>query len=181
MAAQLAPVAHSPVYRSTRQISIFASPPDVRIQDIGPITHYSPASATRSPLPPKRILHSNPAPRVAHAHTSNITLHNAFPHPLLHLQIVYAHNPTLAFIGATLAWPGTIHVPAIPEESLIYEQTRSLGQDDLSYAQAIRRNIVGIHPELGEVLTKWDDAQDTGRWAMYAAKPVCMCFYEHWR
>jgi hypothetical protein len=40
MAAQLAPVARSPVYRSTSRFSIFASLPDIRIQDIGPITQH---------------------------------------------------------------------------------------------------------------------------------------------
>ncbi|KAJ8593173.1 hypothetical protein M405DRAFT_811420 [Rhizopogon salebrosus TDB-379] len=43
MAAQLTPVASScsPVYRSTRRISIFPSLPDARIRDIDPITRYS--------------------------------------------------------------------------------------------------------------------------------------------
>jgi hypothetical protein len=59
--------------------------------------------------------------------------------PSLHLQILYAHNPTLAFIGATisfipflladltstwlgLAWSGTIAIPATAEERLDYER-----------------------------------------------------------
>jgi hypothetical protein len=34
-----------------------------------------------------------------------------------------------------------------------------------------------MRPELGEVLVKWDDAQDTRQWAMYAAKldGLCAC------
>ena len=58
--------------------------------------------------------------------------------PSLHLQILYAHNPTLAFIGAIisfipflladltstwlgLAWSGTIAIPVTAEERLDYE------------------------------------------------------------
>ena len=41
MAAQLAPVAQLPVYRSTRRVSIFPSLPDDRIEDVGPVLRYS--------------------------------------------------------------------------------------------------------------------------------------------
>ncbi|KAH0826341.1 FAD/NAD(P)-binding domain-containing protein [Lanmaoa asiatica] len=41
MAAQLAPVARLPVYRSTRRASIFPFLPDDRIQDVGPVLRYS--------------------------------------------------------------------------------------------------------------------------------------------
>jgi len=30
--------------------------------------------------------------------------YNALPHPALHLLTLYAHNPTLAFIGATISF-----------------------------------------------------------------------------
>jgi hypothetical protein len=104
--------------------------------------------------------------------------------PSLHLQILYAHNPTLTFIGTTisfipflladltstwlgLAWSGTIAIPATAEERLDYERIRLdalatqhaetgnpsnlvnfhfLGRDELSYAQAIRNDIVGTRP-----------------------------------
>jgi len=33
-----------------------------------------------------------------------------------------------------------------------------------------RNDIAGARPELGEILTKWDDVHDMKRFAMYAAK-----------
>ncbi|OAX35656.1 hypothetical protein K503DRAFT_773230 [Rhizopogon vinicolor AM-OR11-026] len=64
---------------------------------------------------------------------------------VIHLQILYAHNPTFAFIGETtsfipflfadlastwiaFAWSGTIPVLTAPEERLVYERRR-LGRD----------------------------------------------------
>ena len=44
-------------------------------------------------------------------------------------------------------------------------------RDESSYAQAIRNDIAGARPELGEILAKWDDVHDMKRFAMYAAKP----------
>jgi hypothetical protein len=228
MAAQLAPVVRSPVYRSTRRVSIFPSLPDTRIQDMGPVTRYSTSTSDKivvhiqdgstiedidivlfgtgyyPNVPYLQIL--DPESRTL----TPLTLRTITPSriPSLHLQILYAHNPTLAFIGATisfipflladltstwlvLAWSRTIPIPPTPEERLIYERERLdalaryraesdnpsnlvnfhfLGRDELSYAQAIRNDIIGMRPEFGEVLAKWDDAQDTRRWAMYAAK-----------
>jgi hypothetical protein len=92
----------------------------------------------------------------------------------------------------------TIPIPSTPDGRLIYERERLdalaryraesdnpsnlvnfhfLGRDELSYAKAIRNDIVGMRPELCEVLAKWDDAQDTRRWAIYAAKldGLCAC------
>ncbi|KAJ8579929.1 hypothetical protein M405DRAFT_847938, partial [Rhizopogon salebrosus TDB-379] len=212
IAAQLAPVARSPVYRSTRRVSIFPSLSDTRIQDIGPIIRYSTSTSDKITVhiqdgstiedidialfgtgyypnvPYLQFLH--PESRTL----APLTLRTIMPSrlPSLHLQILYAHNLTLAFIGATIsfipflladltstwlvfAWSRTIPIPPTPEERLIYERERldalaRYRQDELSYAQAVRNDIVRIHPELCEVLAKWDDAQDTRRWEMYAAK-----------
>jgi len=230
MASQLAPIARLPVYRSTRRVSIFPSLPDARIQDIGPITRYSTSTSDENKItahvqdgstiedidivlfgtgyyphvPYIQVLHPNSLT------LTPLTSRTITPSriPSLHRQILYAHNPTLAFIGATisfipflladltstwlaLAWSGTIPIPATAEERLDYERMRLdalaaqraetdnpsnlvnfhfLGRDELSYAQAIRSDIVGARPGLGEVLAKWDDAQDMRRFAMYAAK-----------
>lgn len=230
MAAQLAPIVRSPVYRSTRRVSIFPSLPDARIQDIGPITRYSTTTNEKITVhvqdgsiiedidivlfgtgyyphvPYIQILH--PESRTPSLLTSRTISPSRIPS--LHLQILYAHNPTLAFIGATvsfipflladltstwlaLAWSGSIPIPTTPEERLVYERDRLdalarqraetdnpsslvnfhfLGRDELLYAQTIRNDIVvaGTGPELDDVLAKWDDAQDTRRFAMYADK-----------
>lgn len=230
MAAQLAPVARLPVYRSTRRVSIFPSLPDARIQDIGPIIRFSTTTNENITahvqdgstiddidavlfgtgyyphVPYIQVLH--PESRTLTPLTSRTISPSRVPS--LHLQILYAHNPSLAFIGATisfipflladltstwlaLAWSGSIPVPTTPEERLVYERDRLdalarqraetdnpsslinfhfLGRDELSYAQTVRDAIVaaGTRPELDGVLAKWDDAQDTRRFAMYAAK-----------
>ncbi|OAX37673.1 FAD/NAD(P)-binding domain-containing protein [Rhizopogon vinicolor AM-OR11-026] len=231
MSAQLAPIARTPVYRSTRRVSIFPSLPDARIQDIGPITRYSTSTSDKNKItahqdestiedidivlfgtgyypdvPYLRVVH--PKSRTLAPLTSRTITPSRIPS--LHLQVLYAHNPTLAFIGGTisfipflladltstwlaLAWSGTIPVPRTSEERLVYERDRLdalarqraetdnpsnlvnfhfLGRDELSYAQGIRNDIIGMRPSSGldEVLAKWDDGQDTRRWAMYAAK-----------
>ncbi|OAX37666.1 hypothetical protein K503DRAFT_771250, partial [Rhizopogon vinicolor AM-OR11-026] len=115
MTAQLAPIARTPVYRSIRRVSIFPPLPDARIQDIGAITRYSTSDKNKITV----HLHDGSSieyidivlfgtgyyPHVPYFQTlhpescPNIMRHNAF-----HLQILYAHNPTLAFIGSTISF-----------------------------------------------------------------------------
>ncbi|KAG0700320.1 FAD/NAD(P)-binding domain-containing protein [Suillus ampliporus] len=166
MASQLASIAQTPIYRSTRRISIFPSLPDPRIQDIGPISRYTTSTANDKitayvqdgttiedidvvifgtgyypHVPYLRVLHTDTrttAPALVPL-TSRTTTPTRIPS--LHNQILYAHNPTLAFIGAptsfipftlsdltstwlALAWSGLIPIPTTPKDRLAYEQER---------------------------------------------------------
>ncbi|KAG1842814.1 hypothetical protein C8R48DRAFT_737321 [Suillus tomentosus] len=167
MAAQLAPVAQTPIYRSTRRISVFPSLPDNRIQDIGPISRYTTINNNKITahvqdgtaienidivlfgtgyyphVPYLRVLRPDPDPQT-HARTLvPLTSCTTVPTriPSLHNQILYAYNPTLAFIGAptsfipftladltstwlSLAWSGMIQIPPTPKARLVYEQSR---------------------------------------------------------
>lgn len=165
MAAQLAPVAQTPIYRSTRRISVFPSLPDTRIQDIGPISRYTINDNDKitahvkdgttvenidivlfgtgyyPQVPYLRVLHPDPqtCARKLVPLTSRTTVPTRIPS--LHNQIIYAYNPTLAFIGAptsfipftladltstwlSLAWSGLILIPPTPKARLAYEQGR---------------------------------------------------------
>jgi len=164
IAAQLVPVASTPVYRSIRRPAFpgFVSLPDERIKDIAPVKKY--------------ILHENnkitailtddteindldlvevgtgyiPRPSFVHVldpetrtKAGPIIHDGIIPYrvPSLHRLILYAYNPTLAFIGITisytpfpiadvsslwlaLAWRGEVSYPATAEERLISEQDR---------------------------------------------------------
>src|SRR5882757_3997029 len=164
MTTQLAPIARIHVYKSTRLVSIFPSSPDARIQDIGRMTRYSSGTSDKikitahiqdgstmegidmvllgtgyySYVPYLQIIH--PKSRIL----TPLTPYTITPSRIrvIHLQILYAHNLTLALIGTTisfilflladltsiwiaLAWSGTIPVPTVPEERLFYERGRS--------------------------------------------------------
>ena len=54
--------------------------------------------------------------------------------------------------------------------AMCWSMSCAQGQDESSYAQAIRNDIAGTCPRLGEVLAKCDDAHDMKRFALYAAK-----------
>ncbi|OAX37965.1 hypothetical protein K503DRAFT_191463 [Rhizopogon vinicolor AM-OR11-026] len=150
-------------YRSTGLVSIFPSSPDARIQDIGHITRYSSGASDKikitahiqdestiegidivllgtgyySYVPYLQVIH--PKSRIF----TPLTPHTITPSRIsvIHLQILYAYNLTLAFIGATisfipflladltstwiaLAWSGSTPVPTVPEERLFYERGR---------------------------------------------------------
>jgi hypothetical protein len=167
MAAQLAPVAQTPIYRSTRRISVFPSLPDIRIQDIGPVSRYTINDNDRITVhvqdgttienidivlfgtgyyphvPYLRVLHPDPGPQTCARTLVPLTSRTTVPAriPFLHNQIIYAHNPTLAFVGAptsfipftladltstwlSLAWSGLIPIPSTPKARLAYEQGR---------------------------------------------------------
>jgi len=49
---------------------------------------------------------------------------------------------------------------------LCWSVTCARGRDESLYAQAIKKDIAGTCPGLGEVLAKWDDAHDTKRFAI---------------
>jgi hypothetical protein len=174
MAAQLAPVAQLPVYRSTRRVSIFPSLPDDHIEDVGPVLRYS-RSANGNltvhledrtiddvdyvlfgtgyypEVPYLRVLD----PIVASYSTSSseraprslVPLADRRVQPVrvpsLYRHVLYAHNTSLAFIGALvsfipfamadltstwlgLVWspPRGIDIPPTIEERLADEQAR---------------------------------------------------------
>ncbi|KAG1760310.1 FAD/NAD(P)-binding domain-containing protein [Suillus occidentalis] len=167
MAAQLTPVAQTPIYRSTRRISVFPSLPDTRIQDIGPISLYTINDNDKITahvqdgttvdnidivlfgtgyyphVPYLRVLHPDPDPQTCARKLVPLTSRTTVPTriPSLDNQIIYAHNPTLAFVGAptsfipftladltstwlSLAWSGLIPIPPTPKARLAYEQGR---------------------------------------------------------
>jgi hypothetical protein len=172
MAAHLASVAQLPVYRSTRRASIFPSLPDERIEDVGPVLRYSRCANGNIAVhlkdrtiddvdyvlfgtgyypeaPYLRVLGTAVA-----TSNSEKALRSLVPLtdrriqpvrvPSLYRQVLYAHNTSLAFIGAlvsfipfamadltstwlALAWspsPHRIEVPATVEERLADEQAR---------------------------------------------------------
>lgn len=174
MAAQLAPVAQLPVYRSTRRVSIFPSLPDDRIEDVGPVLRYS-RSANENisvflgdrtiddvdyvlfgtgyypEVPYLRVL--EPADAACSASNSKSASRPLVPLtsrrvqpvrvPRLYRHVLYAHNTSLAFIGAlvsfipfamadltstwlALVWspPRRIDIPPTVEERLADEQAR---------------------------------------------------------
>ena len=139
MAAQLAPIAQLPVYRSTRRVSIFPSLPDDRVKDIGPVVRYSrganggvhvhledrtigdvdhvlfgtgyypdtpylrvlqPAVATR-PASNSETATRSPRPLIPLTHQTTVQPARV---PCLYRHVVYAHNTSLAFIGAIISF-----------------------------------------------------------------------------
>ena len=175
MAAQLAPVAQLPVYRSTRRTSIFPSLPDDRIKDVGPVLRYSRGANKnihvhlkdrtiedvdhvifgtgyypevpylRVLLQPAAVASSNSEgatrpPRSLVPLTNQSSVQPARV-PLLYRHILYAHNTSLAFIGALISfipfamadltstwlarvWSGQIEIPPTIEQRLADEQAR---------------------------------------------------------
>ncbi|KIY50253.1 FAD/NAD(P)-binding domain-containing protein [Fistulina hepatica ATCC 64428] len=163
IAAHLAPVALSPVYRSIRRPALptFVSLPDNRIQDVAAVQRYvlTPSGKVSVDLTDGTHIDNidhvvvgtgyQPLPSFVHvrrtadgAPTSLMTP-PIVPHriPSLHRHILYAGNPTLAFIGSTLsytpftitdvssvwlalAWNGEVDYPSTVEGRLEFEQTR---------------------------------------------------------
>ncbi|KAG8221690.1 FAD/NAD(P)-binding domain-containing protein [Butyriboletus roseoflavus] len=131
MAAQLAPVAQLPIYRSARRTSIFPSLPDDRIQDVGPVLRYSQnanenivvhlddrtiddvdyvlfGTGYYPDVPYLRILRRAATSERA-ASCSLVPLtdgSSVWPArvPSLYRHVVYARNTSLAFIGAVLSF-----------------------------------------------------------------------------
>ncbi|KIJ63997.1 hypothetical protein HYDPIDRAFT_91130 [Hydnomerulius pinastri MD-312] len=234
MAAQLAPVAQLPIYRSTRRISIFPSLPDNRIEDVGPVVRYSSTAAGEKvtvhlqdrnienvdcvlfgtgyypDVPYLRVLEPKSRTEGSIRQLIPLTDQTIQPAriPSLYQQVLYAHNSSLAFIGALVSfipfafadltstwlagvWSGRIHITTSVEDRLLDEQLRLenlhkvrsetdnpsdlhsfhfLGRYELPYAQVARAEVIQAMPELGDVLAKWDDEQDTRRFAMYGTK-----------
>ncbi|KAF9235089.1 FAD/NAD(P)-binding domain-containing protein [Melanogaster broomeanus] len=167
-----------PVYRSTRRVSIFPSLPDERIEDVGPVMRYSRSSSTGEKItvhlqdrtiedvdyvlfgtgyypdvPYLRVLepgslgHSSRSTRQLTPLTSRSIQPSRIPS--LYRQVLYAHNPTLAFTGAlvsfipfmmadltstwlALVWSGHIEIPSAIEDRLHDEQTLSRSTPDAS-------------------------------------------------
>lgn len=178
MAAQLAPLAQLPVYRSTRRVSIFPSLPDERIKDVGPVVRYEyhPSEAGGKVVvhlqdgiipnidyvvfgtgyyphvPYLRVLETKPISVFGIKNPPNeafirqlVPLTGQEIHPMrvpsLFRQVLYSHNPTLAFIGAlisfipftfsdltstwlALVWSGHIEIPDTIQRRLQDEQDR---------------------------------------------------------
>lgn len=195
MAAQLTPVAQLPVYRSTRRVSIFPSLPDDRIEDVGPVVRYSQNTNGKitvhlqdrtiddvddvlfgtgyyPDVPYLRVLQPTDS-------TSNTDI---APRPLvpltdrriqpvrvpsLYRHILYAHNTSLAFIGALvsfipfamadltstwLAWvwspPSSrtgINIPPTSEARLADEQARLQTLHQLRSETDTPSNLVSFH------------------------------------
>src|SRR5437588_6436976 len=117
---QLAPIARTPLYRSTRLASIFPSLPDARVQDIGHITRCSSGTSVKIKVtahtqdestiegidivlfgtcyypyvPYLQIIH--PKSRIL----TPLTSYTITPSRIrvIHLQFLYAHILTLIFI-----------------------------------------------------------------------------------
>ena len=142
MAAQLAPVARLPVYRSARRVSIFPSLPDDRIEDVGPVLRYSRSECADEKItvhlqdrtiddvdyvlfgtgyypdvPYLRVLEPLPVPATRSGPGANsdastprplvpLTGRHVQPArvPSLYRHVLYAHNTSLAFIGALISF-----------------------------------------------------------------------------
>jgi hypothetical protein len=169
MAAQLASVAQPPIYRSMRHTGYTNFPfvPDPRVKDVGAVARYDVVTSDEGQhlnlhmkdgssitnvdtvligtgygyaAPFLQILSSEASsPR----HLTPLTPRslNFSRVPSLHRQILYAPNPTLAFIGLpvalipfilsdlsstwlALAWSGAISYPGTVEERLVEEELR---------------------------------------------------------
>ncbi|KIK66724.1 hypothetical protein GYMLUDRAFT_238960 [Collybiopsis luxurians FD-317 M1] len=167
IAAHLAPVAQSPVYRSIRRSAFkhFVSLPDSRIHDVAPIKRFSVQENEKvaAKLQDGTIIQDIdivfigsgyiPNPSFLHVWTRNGSSPSLVPFmsqidpnspqsrriPSLHRHILYAHNPSLAFVGSvmcftpftiadvssmwlTLAWTNEIKYPATSEGRLQFEK-----------------------------------------------------------
>lgn len=165
IAAQLAGVARSPVYQSIRRVAFpgFPSLPDERIVMVAPVARYTSKLTPEGPKIDIKLSDGSEIPDVDEVQIGTGYKHlpdfvhvlgsggrhapivppSTTPHrvPSLHRHILYAHNPTLAFIGApmsytpftvadvsstwlTLAWSGEIEYPGTVEGRLAYEKAR---------------------------------------------------------
>jgi hypothetical protein len=169
MAAQLASVARPPIYRSMRHTGYTKFPfvPDPRVVDIGAVSRYNiistPSGNRLNPqiegdseinnvdivlvgtgygyaAPFVRVL-SAAASSPRHLTTLTPPSLNLSRVPSLHRQILYALNPTLAFIGLpvasvpfilsdvsstwlALAWSGSLTYPETVAERLVEEKEK---------------------------------------------------------
>ncbi|KAG6334858.1 hypothetical protein ID866_4234 [Astraeus odoratus] len=193
IAAQLAPVAQLPVYRSTRRVSIFPSVPDHRIQDVGPVVRFE---YCPSDIGDKVTVHLQdstipdvdyvlfgtgyypdvPYLRVLETGSGNLPVEGSKRAlvpltkqgirparvPSLFRQILYSHNPSLAFIGAlisfipfvfsdltstwlSLVWSRRIEIPSTIQERLQDEQDRLLTVQELRSQTDNPSNLVSFH------------------------------------
>ncbi|KAF5357547.1 hypothetical protein D9757_012370 [Collybiopsis confluens] len=161
IAAHLAPVAQNPIYRSIRRSAFkhFVHLPDPRIQDVAPIKRFSVQDndKARVELHDGTLLQDIDVVFICSGYIPNPTfLHIArgYPHlcPKLILNllkageylrynrhILYAHNPTLAFMGSVmcftpftiadvsstwlgLAWSNEVAYPASAKDRLQFEK-----------------------------------------------------------
>lgn len=166
IASQLAPVAADPVFRSIRRPNMHYFPllPHPRLRDISPIARYSLSDSGKATLhledgteipDIEHVLlgtgyaYAVPFIRVLDIEDKETLKQLCDPSirprrvPSLHRHILYAHNPTLAFLGGVvsstpfilgdltstwlaLAWssPGSIQYPETPQERLETEKAR---------------------------------------------------------
>ena len=169
IAAQLAPVATTPVYRSIRRPAFpgFPSLPDIRILDVAPVAKYIINSTSEGSKVNVQLKDGTeisdvdqvlvgagykPFPDFIHVLGSSqedkgkllpLVSRTIEPYriPSLHRHILYAYNPSLAFVGApmaftpftvadasstwlTLAWTGEIQYPNTVEGRLLFEKER---------------------------------------------------------
>ncbi|KAH9475741.1 Calcium/calmodulin-dependent protein kinase [Psilocybe cubensis] len=173
IATQLAPVADGFVYQSIRRpaLPIFVTLPDDRIKLVAPVSKYivkeTPTSEKFDVLLADGTLITDldvvfvgtgyrPLPSFVHVlgksgpKLSPIASEETLPQtvPSLHRHILYAYNPSLAFIGVpvvytpfiiadiastwlALAWRGETPYPDTPEGRLTYEKERLLSVETL--------------------------------------------------
>ncbi|KAG7095315.1 hypothetical protein E1B28_006080 [Marasmius oreades] len=136
VAAQLAAVARSPVYRSIRRAAFpgFPSLPDERIEDVAPVRKYilgpsedifnvelengtlienlSRVIVGTGYRPYPGFIHVLSTAKAIQSGLEPLMTENITPHriPSLHRHILYAPNPTLAFTGSVMAYtPFTVN------------------------------------------------------------------------
>ncbi|KAJ4468603.1 hypothetical protein C8J55DRAFT_200441 [Lentinula edodes] len=169
IAAHLAPLAQNPVYRSIRRPALrhFVSLPDSRIQDVVPVKRFTlqgDGKITAELQDDTTIQDIDvvfvgsgyfPNPSFLYVRDPNSSTGSLAPLmsqvsrdapqsrriPSLHRHILYAYNPSLAFIGSimcftpftiadvsstwlTLAWTNEVAYPSTPEELLQFEKDR---------------------------------------------------------
>ncbi|KAF8884130.1 hypothetical protein BD779DRAFT_791507 [Infundibulicybe gibba] len=169
IAAHLAPVAKTPVYQSVRRVAFpgFPSLPDPRIVMVPSVDEYSMTEAGETPRIIAKCTDGTQVTDIDHVIVGSgykpnpgfiyvldrskqgtmelgpLMSPSVVPHriPSVHRHILYAYNPTLAFVGSTmsytpftiadvgstwlaLAWRGEIQFPSTPEELLVFERER---------------------------------------------------------
>ncbi|KAH9475734.1 Thiol-specific monooxygenase [Psilocybe cubensis] len=171
IAAQLASVANKPIYQSIRRPAFpgFVSLPDERIKMVAPVSKYTAkdtgdggkADAHLSDgtvITDLDVVHIGTGYKIMPSFVyvleeskgtlAPIANHDTKPHrvPSLHRLILYAHNPSLAFIGApmsytpftiadvastwlTLAWTGEASYPDTVDGRLAFERERMAAID----------------------------------------------------
>ncbi|KAJ6617707.1 hypothetical protein B0H10DRAFT_2164370 [Mycena sp. CBHHK59/15] len=212
---QLVTVAGAPVYRSIRRQGLrrFAFLPDSRVIDVPPITRYTVNSERKLDLqfhdgstltdidtvvlgtgysaaaaPFVRVLQP-PSPSTALQKLTPLTSTHTVPAriPALYQHILYAHAPTLAFIGTvmsytpftladvastwlTLVFSGQLAIPDTIEARLQGERERLAKR----YAQGLKDAIVAVATKYQTLLPEWSDTEWKRREAMYERKWVSL-------